>query len=212
MFNVCPGCGEYSADKQIEPDAGPPDAAWAVCRTCGHRHRFLRLPLFFLTGASGAGKTTVALELLRTQVQTVVLDSDLLWNEYWAQRVSTTDGANDYRDTWLRLAKNIAQAGRPVCIVGGAIPERYEASPEHRYFSSTRYLALHCDPHVLRDRLAARPAWRDSSRAPFLDRMVEFNNWLAANAAATRPPMAVVDTTRATIAETARAVTDWLSG
>ena len=145
MFNVCPGCGEYSVDKEIEPDAGAADAAWAVCRTCGHRHRFVRVPLFFLTGASGAGKTTVALELVRSQLETVVLDSDLLWNEHWAQRVSTTDGAR-------------------------------------------------------------------ATRRPFLDRMVEFNNWLAANAGATRPPMSLVDTTHATIAETARAVTDWLGG
>lgn len=210
MFNVCPGCGDYSADKEVKADAETPTVAYAVCRSCGHRHRFLRLPLLFLTGASGSGKTTVALKLVREQSRVIVLDSDLLWDDVWAARVANADGARAYRDTWLRLAKNIAQAGRPVCIVGSAIPEQYEASPERRYFGATHYLALHCDPQVLRDRLGARPAWRRSSHPPFLDRMVEFNNWLTENAHITTPPMALVDTTDATVADTVAVVAKWI--
>ena len=120
------------------------------------------------------------------------------------------DGAKAYRDNWLRLAKNVAQAGRPVCIVGSAVPEQYEHSPERRYFGATHYLALLCDPPVLRERLRARPAWRGSSHAPFLNRMVDFNNWLAENADKTTPPLTLVDTTDASVADTAAIVARWL--
>ena len=137
MFNVCPGCGEYSTDKDVKADDGIPTAAYAVCRACGRRHRFLRLPLFFLTGASGSGKTTVVVRLVREQSEAIVLDLDLLWDDVWAGRVANADGAKAYRDTWLRLARNVAQAGPPVCIVGSAVPEPYEHWPERSYFGAT---------------------------------------------------------------------------
>jgi len=74
MFNVCPHCGEYSVRKEIDP-RGP----FAICPFCGHRSRFVRLPLFVLTGASGAGKTTIALNLARSFHDCVTMDSDMLW-------------------------------------------------------------------------------------------------------------------------------------
>lgn len=210
VFNVCPGCGEYSSDKQVEPDDNSPTMAYAVCRACGHRHPFLRLPLFVLTGASASGKTTVALRLVRDQPRVIVLDSDLLWDDAWARRVANADGARAYRDTWLRLAKNVAQAGRPVCIVGSAVPEHYELSTERRYFSASHYLALYCGAQELRARLRARPAWRGSSHAPFVDRMVEFNGWLIENAGKTAPPLTLVDTSDGTVADTVAIVIKWL--
>ncbi len=39
----------------------------------------MRLPLFVLTGASGAGKTTIALNLARSFHDCVTMDSDMLW-------------------------------------------------------------------------------------------------------------------------------------
>ncbi|MBN1922962.1 MAG: hypothetical protein JW892_17070 [Anaerolineae bacterium] len=58
MFNTCPKCGAYRADKIIDPDR-----AIAICPECGHRHPFLRLPLLIVSGASGAGKSTISLTL-----------------------------------------------------------------------------------------------------------------------------------------------------
>lgn len=51
MFNVCPKCGEYHADKIID-NADP----FAICPVCGYSNKFVKLPLFAITGASGAGK------------------------------------------------------------------------------------------------------------------------------------------------------------
>ncbi len=47
MFNVCYQCGQYRADKIIDP-SGPA----AICPECGHRHPFRKLPLLVVGGAS----------------------------------------------------------------------------------------------------------------------------------------------------------------
>jgi hypothetical protein len=73
MMNVCFQCGMYRADKEIDP-AGP----FAVCPECGYKHPFRQLPLLVVSGASGAGKTTVCQHLLGHVTQAVLLDSDIL--------------------------------------------------------------------------------------------------------------------------------------
>jgi hypothetical protein len=95
MFNVCPGCDEYSVEKLIDP-AGP----FAICPYCGHQHRFIQLPLFVLTGASGIGKSTLCLELTAKVSKCVVLESDILWRTEFA---TPDDNYHDYRNLWLRV-------------------------------------------------------------------------------------------------------------
>jgi hypothetical protein len=53
MFNNCSQCGRYSEEKHV-------DAAksLAICPYCGYAETFSCFPLFVITGASGAGKTT----------------------------------------------------------------------------------------------------------------------------------------------------------
>jgi hypothetical protein len=202
MFNTCPGCGQYSVEKTIDP-AGP----FAVCPFCGHRHRFLQLPLFVVTGASATGKTTVCLALQSSLPECVVLECDVLWRPEFA------DPENDYRafrDVWLRLAKNIGQAGRPVVLCGSAIPAQYEPCPERRYFSVIHYLALVCDDAELVHRLEARPGWRGSSDPATVENMLGFNRWLKENAQTTQPPMTLLDTTWLAIDESARRTGNWV--
>ena len=51
MFNVCPTCGEYSVDKEIDI-FGP----FAVCPACRYAHPFIRQPLFIVTGPVTQGR------------------------------------------------------------------------------------------------------------------------------------------------------------
>src|SRR5262249_10108352 len=60
-------------DKIIDPQ-GPV----AMCPECGHRHPFLQLPLLLVSGASGAGKSTICHALLGALPEVVLLDSDIL--------------------------------------------------------------------------------------------------------------------------------------
>jgi hypothetical protein len=202
MFAICPRCGEYAEEKQIDP-AGP----FAICPHCQYAHPFLQQPLFIVTGASGAGKSTACLALVPTLKECVVLEADILWG-----LIPTTpaDNYRSYRTAWLRLAKNIGQAGRPVVLCGSSVPEQFESCPERRYFSTLHYLALVCEEDALIERLKARPAWRKSASTEVLERMTQFNRWLWEHAATTEPPMTLYDTTNRSIAETVEEMAHWI--
>jgi hypothetical protein len=202
VFNVCPHCGEYSVEKTIDP-SGP----YAICPFCHHTHSFLQQPLFIITGPSGAGKTTICLELVSLMNECVVLESDILWG---AAPATSENGYQDYRDMWLRVAKNIGQAGRPVVLCGTALPEQFEACPERRYFSTLYYLAMVCDDALLKDRLKLRPQWRRSSSDDFVEQMLQFNRWLKEHATITNPPMTLYDSGRRSIQETTKDAAQWI--
>ena len=202
MFNVCPQCGQYSDEKAIDPQ-GP----FAVCPFCHHAHRFVQLPLFVVTGASGAGKTTIGLNLARTFDRCVTMDSDMLWG---AVPWSRGDDHRGYHNTWLRVAKNIGQAGRPVVLLATSLPEHFEACPERRYFARIHYLGVICDDGILAERLHSRPSWRGSDTPVVVADMLHFNQHLKANASAVAPPLSLLDTTAMTVQESTRATIDWI--
>lgn len=188
----------------------PAGASILRCAVCRHERSFLRLPLFAVTGPSGAGKSTVCAALAeRLRGRVVVLEQDLLW----VGGLATPDpvhGHRLFRTTWLRLAAAIGQsAGLPVVLCGTVVPEQFEACPQRRFFTEIRYLALTCDDDELAGRLRARPAWRrwEPER---IESMVAFNRWVRQHAAATRPPMRVLDTTGTGVETTVERVLDWL--
>ena len=202
MFNVCPQCGEYSDKKAIDA-LGP----FAICPSCGYAHLFVQLPLFILSGASGSGKTTIGLELVTALRECVTMESDILWG---AVPATVDDNYQDYRNTWLRVAKNIGQGGRPVILVGTALPDQFERCPERRYFTELHYLALVCEDEILVQRLRARPAWRKADTTDFVEQMVAFNAYLRARAGTLTPPMATLDTSHASLDESAATVVGWI--
>jgi predicted kinase len=204
MFNVCPQCGTYSDEKVIDP-GGP----FAICPACAYAHPFRRLPLFVLSGASGSGKSTIALALVPILQDCVVLESDLLWRPEFA---TPQDDYRTYRNLWLRVAKNVSQGGRPVVLAGSAVPEQFEACAERRYFSALHYLALVCEDELLEARLRARPTWRHSGTPEVLTEMLSFNRWLRAQAATTTPPMALLDTSHMPVAESVAQTIAWIRG
>ena len=202
MFNVCPNCGEFRADKIILPD-GP----YAVCPHCEYQHKFLQLPLFVITGASGVGKSTACLALAATTKDFVVMDSDILWRSEFDQ---PNNDYRNYRETWLRVCKNISQAGKPVVLCGASLPEQFEPCIERRYFSELHYLAFVCSDEVLESRLRSRPAWRNSSDEEYIKTHVAFNRWLKENAGGTQPLMSLLDTSEITVDESVERVEEWL--
>jgi adenylate kinase family enzyme len=198
MFNVCSSCGEYRADKVIVPEG-----AYAICPNCSFRYKFIRLPLFILTGASGVGKSTVCLGLAAKMKDVVVMESDILWRAEFNQPETNY---REYRETWLRVCKNISQAGKPVVLCGVGVPTQFEQCIERRYFSELHYLALICDDQILSSRLT----WRGSLEDEYIKGQVVFNRWLLNNAQNTKPPMAHLDTSEITEAETVEKVERWI--
>ncbi len=202
MFNICPQCGQYNDERAID-QSGP----FVTCDLCGHRQKFVHLPLLIVTGASGSGKSTNLLQLVHAMNECVCLDSDIMWCEEFNK---PGDDFKSYRNLWLRMAKNIGQAGRPVVLFGSAVPGQFEQCPERIYFSKIHYLAMTCEKEALLKRLRARPAWRQSGSDEFLQRMVDFNQWLVDNAERTEPPMSRLDTTHLSIEATANATRQWI--
>ena len=202
MMNVCFQCGIYRADKIIDP-AGP----YAVCPECGYRHLFKQLPLLIVSGASGAGKSTVCHKLVGNVSKAVLLDSDILWRAEF----NRPDHHRDYFETWLRLCKNISQSGRPVVLfgAGAGVPDNIENCVERRYFSAVHYLALVCSDVALTERLRQRPEWRGSGEPAYIDDHVRFNRWFQAYDH--QPPIRLIDTTDAPIEETILQVTSWMN-
>ena len=199
MFDICPNCGLYTEEKVIEPE-GP----YAVCPECDYRHRFVSLPLFVLTGASGAGKSTVCLTMAAHLQACVWLETDILWGPAF-----DTPENNDqpFHNACLRTAKNINQSGRPTVLCGSATPGQYERCPQVRYFSEIHMLALVCTQSELRRRLMSRPANRNSASDEFVERMVAYNQWFYDH----QTGITLLDTTNQTLRETCETVGHWLA-
>lgn len=200
MFNVCVKCGNYSDDKIII------DSNLAQCKSCLDAYEFVSLPLFVVTGASGAGKTTAALQLSKQTQEFIVLDQDILWNDCY------NDPSNNFqlfRNTWLRMIKNINQAGRPVILFGSSVPEQFEACNERRYIAAVYYLALVCEPAKVEERLKARPGWRGSGDDDNVRRMLEFNQWFLDNADKTKPEITLLDTSNCSVEQTSKQILQW---
>lgn len=178
-----------------------------VCELCRHREPIRRPPTLFLTGASGAGKSSMAHRLAPLlSARVVVLEQDVLWV---GALQDPTDDYGPFRRTWLRMVAMLNQSGRPSLLCGTVAPPEMEFRPERTLLGQTHYLALVADDDVLRKRLAARPAWRGWQDDDRVADMVRFNRWIIANAATTDPPMTLLDTTHATVEQSAQAIADW---
>jgi hypothetical protein len=201
MFNVCDGCGAYRVDKVIDAAASE-----AICPECGQRHAFIRAPLCLVAGASGSGKSSVCRRLAGGLDEAVLFDSDILWGPHFESEPGR------FFETWLRVCKNTAQAGRPVVLFGAGtgLPENLEPCLERRYFSTLHYVALTCDDAVLAERLRRRPAWRQSGSEAYVAEHVAFNRWFREKGPTTTPPIELIDTSVETVAETTERVVAWI--
>lgn len=193
----------YRADKIVDP-SGP----YAICPACGYRHTFRQLPLLMVSGASGSGKSTVCNNLLGRLDDVVLLDSDILWRPEFNQPETNF---RDFFETWLRMAKNISQAGRPVVLFGAGlgVPGNIEPCIERRYFSQIHYLALVCDEGELARRLQARPAWRGSGEPAFIDSQIRFNRWFK-ETKDSPSPISLLETTGAFLERSVEEVHSWI--
>ncbi len=202
MINVCLQCGNYRADKIVNHEK-----RIAICPECHYEHPFRFLPLFVVSGASGTGKTTVCNILTQTYQKAVCLDSDILWREEFA---TPENNFRDFFETWLRVCKNIAQAGRPVVLFGAGmgVPDNLETCVERRYFTTIHYLALMCNHDVLISRLQQRPEWRGTRDPEYIQEHSRFNQWfLDYN---NDPPISLIDTSATPLKETSQMVADWI--
>ena len=120
------------------------------CARCGAEERVPALPLFVVTGASGAGKTTVTGPLRRLLPDCAVFEADL------TLQVAAL-GWETWRDTWLRLAHGEALNGRVMVLCGSLLPDQLNAVPARKLLGPIHFCDLDCPDDVLAARLCARP-------------------------------------------------------
>jgi hypothetical protein len=194
---ICQACEEWMAPIVDR------DHRSVRCSRCGRQqaHRFL--PVFIVTGPSGAGKTAIVLALQQQLPDWDVFETDILW-----------DSGSDWtmvKCNWLRIAKHIAQrpAGNPTILCGTILPDQIADCPSLPLFSAVHWLALLCAPATLTERLRRRPAWRGWDEATIAEQL-RFADWLRAHGQdAFDPPLTIVDTTNVSIEATASRVRDW---
>lgn len=151
-----------------------PAARQLHCPRCGRQRQLAGLPLFVVTGASGAGKSTITGPLRQLLPDCEVFEADL------TLPVAAL-GWDTWRNTWLQLADAIALNGRATVLTGSLIPAQLQDLPARRLLGPIHFANLDCPDDVLAQRLRARPAWRGTSSAAKIAEHQRFAAWLRAN-------------------------------
>lgn len=203
-LQICLGCCARFTDPVVEPPVGGTDAPVPVCAECGRRRPYRRLPLFALTGPSGAGSSTVARLLPGGLADVaVVVEQDVLWT------AGLQDPADDFaafRRAWLRVAA-LSTSGRPVVLVGSVGPEQFERRPERAVVGEIPTGAGGRPGRAPLQPRRARPARRGWDE-PRIAEAVRFDDWLRRTAPTLDPPVELLDTTRRALDETAHRVVE----
>ena len=192
----CDRCGAY-AIRRVALDGEQGTFACGACGRCDTRRV---LPLHIVTGASGAGKTTIITIVQRTLVECGVFDKDALWATDWDM----------VYNNFFRIASSLAQGGRRAVVIGTILPEFLTGLSDRDLVGTIHYANLHCDDASRERRLLTRRTWDVPARA-FIEKHQAFAAWLLAEAStAFDPPMPTFDTTQSTPDEVAAQVVRWV--
>ena len=161
-------------------------------------------PLFIITGASCVGKSTMCEELFKKEMDYIVIESDLLWNDNFN---TPENDYCEYRRLWMRMCANISQIGMPVVLCGCAIPAQFEQQPERAYFTDIHYLAVVCSDECLDKRLREGRKIDDTS---WLKSSLDFNTWLKDNADKTIPEISLLDNSNLSAGQAAVVADSWI--
>ena len=158
MRGTCNNCGNHDWDKIVENGR-------VKCPKCNFEWDYIELPLFILSGCSGIGKTTTAIEIMKNTTDIVVLDVDILRG---IQAPQTQEDYMRFIDTLEAISRNINQCGKPVLWTVAGNLDMLPKSYNSRFFSHIYCLALVADSETVREhmiigRKIADPDWKQSS-------------------------------------------------
>ncbi len=187
----CMTCGPGTV---LERDPRPPALR---CPRCGAVQRLPALPLFVVTGASAAGKSTVAGPLRRLLPDCDVFDVDI------TLQVAAL-GWDTWRNTWLRLAHEVALNGRVTVLCGSLMPDQLERVPARKLLGPIHFCTLDCPDDILAARLRARPAWRHGTIETVVPEHQRFAAWIRTQV------QPCFDTSKLTPGEAAEHIAAWV--
>jgi hypothetical protein len=143
------------------------------CPRCRDESWLPALPLFVLTGASGAGKSTIPGPLQDLLPGCLVFDTDDILHV-------AALGWDTWRNTWLQLTHAVALGRRVTVLTGSLTPDQLERLPARRLIGPVHFALLDCPDDILAERLRARPTWRGTSSEAQIAHHQRFAAWLRA--------------------------------
>ena len=168
-------------------------------------NRRMPQPLFVITGAAGAGKTTAGLMVAREETRVIVIDGDVI------ARGSTSAAVRDYDAYWhhvISIAEQIAANNVAPLIAGLCRPEQILAN-DLTGFSHLALVALTCSPEVRHSRAESR-AGENEWNTP-LEEHNEIDRTLRDYQIPPPHTMTIIDTSEITTHEVGRRVLNWLN-
>lgn len=196
MIGICPKCGNHKWDKTVADGK-------VTCPDCKHSWSYRALPLFILSGCSGVGKTTTAIEIMQRTDDIVVLDVDIFCG---VQNATTQE---DYRrrvDTVEALSRNISQSGKPVLWTMAGNLDMLPDSYNTRFFSGIRCLVLTTDEDSLVKRMKEGRGITDKS---WIEGSIGYNEYLRTHNSLGGLEYEKLDVTDRSPTEVADAVIEW---
>ena len=145
----CYPCGSYAIKRHELINC----IGYFACDACGYQFTKIVLPLFIVTGASGAGKSTIIEPLQHLLPEYGVFDKDSIWASSWDMV------ANDF----FRIASALAQGDKKTVIVGTIVPHHLEGLSDRDLVGEIYYINLHTDDQTRRTRLTTRRKWGQPS-------------------------------------------------
>lgn len=197
MLEICSKCGNHEWDKEV-------DGNTIKCPKCGYKWKFEKLPIYFLTGCSGVGKTTTAIELQKLTDEYVILDVDWLRNVAWPQN---DEEENNLIEQIFYLTKDISQSKKAVVWTMAGGLDRLSRAYGKRFFSEIKVLALTAEPETIRKRMTEG---RGIDDAGWIQSSVDYNNYFRTHDILDDTKYDTLDCTNGTPAEIARKVLEWL--
>ena len=197
MLEICSKCGNHEWDKEV-------DGNTIKSPKCGYNWKFEKLPIYFLTGCSGVGKTTTAIELQKLTDEYVILDVDWLRNVAWPQN---DEEENNLIEQIFYLTKDISQSKKAVVWTMAGGLDRLSRAYGKRFFSEIKVLALTAEPETIRKRMTEG---RGIDDAGWIQSSVDYNNYFRTHDILDDTKYDTLDCTNGTPAEIARKVLEWL--
>ena len=119
-------------------------------------------PIFFISGAFGTGKTTVAPLVAARLPECFVMDADWLINQLsrLAGRELHID-AGTLPDVWLAIAGVAAMGHRSTVIFSPCEPREIENLSSRALVGESHWLLLDCADELIDARLAKRSGWTE---------------------------------------------------
>lgn len=197
MIGTCAACGNHEWDKEVIEDI-------IHCPKCGNSWKFKKLPIFFLTGCSGIGKTTTAQELQKLTGKFIVLDADLFYN---IMEPGRDEEYYDMLEQIFNITKNINQAGTPVVWTMAGNIDKLTHTYGTRFFAGIKVLALTAEPDVIRERMTEGRGIKDEG---WIQASIEYNEYFRTHDAIGDMKFDKIDCSHGTPQEIAKAVNNWL--